>query len=105
MLQNTAKTVGSGLLEVFATPAMIALMEKTASDSVAPHLEEGEGTVGVRLDVVHTAATPIGMTDIKYSGEMQTFGISVMMKTPLTIAIITYKTLPMLPMIGPIILA
>ena len=62
VLQNTAKTVGSGLLEVFATPAMIALMEKTASDSVAPYLEEGEGTVGVRLDVVHTAATPIGMT-------------------------------------------
>ncbi len=59
---NSAKTMGSGTLDVFATPAMIALMEKTAWMSVAPHLEEGQGTVGTRLDIRHDAPTPLGMT-------------------------------------------
>ena len=42
--ENTAKVMGSGALDVFATPAMIALMEKTAWESVQPYLEEGSGT-------------------------------------------------------------
>lgn len=58
---NTAKTVGSGTLDVFATPAMIALMEKTAWKSVAGYLEEGCGTVGISLNVTHDAPTPLGM--------------------------------------------
>lgn len=57
----SAKTMGSGTLEVFATPAMIALMEKTAWKSVQDHLEEGQGTVGIALNVKHVAATPLGM--------------------------------------------
>lgn len=60
--ENTATAVGSGVLEVFATPMMIALMEKTACNSVAPYLEEGSGTVGTELNIKHVAATPIGMT-------------------------------------------
>ena len=59
--ENTAVAVGSGMLEVFATPMMIALMEKTACESVAPYLEEGSGTVGTELNVKHVAATPIGV--------------------------------------------
>lgn len=59
---NSAKTMGSGTLDVFATPAMIALMEQTAWESVAPHLEKGQGTVGIHLDVSHDAPTPFGMT-------------------------------------------
>ncbi|MEY8369030.1 thioesterase family protein [Anaerovoracaceae bacterium 42-11] len=59
---NTALAMGSGTLEVFATPSMIALMEKTAWKSVAPYLEEGEGTVGTQLDVAHLSATPLDMT-------------------------------------------
>ena len=59
--ENTAKTMGSGTLDVFATPAMIALMEKTAWKSVAPYLEEGCGTVGTLLNVTHDAPTPLGM--------------------------------------------
>ena len=59
--ENTAAAVGSGMLEVFATPMMIALMQKTACESVAPYLEEGSGTVGTELNVKHVAATPIGM--------------------------------------------
>ena len=59
---NSAKTMRSGTLDVFATPAMIALMEKTAWTSVAPYLEPGEGTVGIHLDISHDAPTPLGMT-------------------------------------------
>lgn len=58
---KTAAAMGSGTLLVFATPAMIALMENTAYQSVAAALEEGQGTVGTRMDVRHVAATPIGM--------------------------------------------
>lgn len=59
--ENTAKAMGSGELMVFATPAMIALMEQTAYESVASELEEGSGTVGTALNVKHVAATPVGM--------------------------------------------
>ena len=58
---NTAKAICSGELDVFATPSMIGLMEKTAKESVAPYLEEGQGTVGTLVNVTHDAATPIGM--------------------------------------------
>ncbi|MBE6754682.1 MAG: thioesterase [Ruminococcaceae bacterium] len=59
--ENTAAAMGSGTLDVFATPAMIALMEKTAAESVQPLLEEGQTTVGTAVDIRHTAATPLGM--------------------------------------------
>ena len=59
--ENTAKAVGSGGLEVFATPALIALAEKTAFQSVAEHLEEGQSSVGTHIDIKHIAATPVGM--------------------------------------------
>ena len=58
---NSAKTMGSGTLDVFATPAMTALVEKTAWKSVAPYLEEGMGTVGTLLQITHDAPTPLGM--------------------------------------------
>lgn len=58
---NTASAMGSGLVPVFATPCMIALMEHAAVNATAPHLSEGEGTVGTYLDVSHDSATPIGM--------------------------------------------
>lgn len=57
----TARVMGSGTLDVFATPAMIALVEETAWRSVAPYLEDGCATVGTRLDVAHIAPTPVGM--------------------------------------------
>ena len=58
---NTAKFVGSGSLDVFATPNMIGLMEQAAQMSVADYLEEGQGTVGTKIEVSHDAATPLGM--------------------------------------------
>ena len=59
---NTAKTMGSGTLEVFATPALVALAEKTCWMSVADALGEGNGSVGTKLELEHTAPTPVGMT-------------------------------------------
>ena len=54
---NTAKTMGSGTLEVFATPALEALAEKTCWMSVADALGEGNGSVGTKLELEHTAPT------------------------------------------------
>ena len=51
---------GSGGLPVYATPAMIALMENTAWASVEPCMEEGRSTVGTKLDVSHLSASPVG---------------------------------------------
>lgn len=59
--RNTAKAMGSGTLDVFATPALIALMEETCWTSVAGQLEPGSGTVGTLLEIKHTAPTPVGM--------------------------------------------
>jgi len=59
---NTAAALGSGELNVFATPALAALAEKACWQSVAPELEPGTGTVGVRLELDHLAPTPVGGT-------------------------------------------
>ena len=56
-----ADKIGSGLVKVYATPMMIALMEQTCNESVTPLLEPGQGTVGTHINVSHCAATPVGM--------------------------------------------
>ncbi len=58
---HTASHLGSGGVEVLATPVMIALMEEAARTLVDQRLEPGQMTVGVNLHVSHLAATPIGM--------------------------------------------
>ncbi len=57
----TASHLGSGTLAVLATPSMIALMEGTSHQAVAPFLAPGQSTVGVLVNVRHLAATPLGM--------------------------------------------
>lgn len=59
--EMSAARVGSGLVDVLATPMMISLVERTCNESVLSHLDEGQGTVGTLVNVTHTAATPIGM--------------------------------------------
>lgn len=59
---NTAKAVGSGSLDVFATPSLAALAEKTACMLLEGTLEEGTTTVGTVLNIKHLAPTPIGAT-------------------------------------------
>lgn len=58
--EMSAARVGSGLVEVFATPMLVALVEQTCYESVLPYLEEGQGTVGTLVNISHTSATPIG---------------------------------------------
>jgi RimJ/RimL family protein N-acetyltransferase/predicted thioesterase len=57
---NTAKTVGSGSLDVYSTPMMIALMERAACDCLADALTDGQTSVGTQITVEHTAASPAG---------------------------------------------
>jgi predicted thioesterase len=57
--KDTANAYGSGLVEVFATPAMIALMEETALKSVEPFLTENQTTVGFEVNVRHFRAVGV----------------------------------------------
>lgn len=56
----TAASAGSGSLDVFATPFMIALMEKATCTAIEPFLENGETTVGTKICVSHDRASVIG---------------------------------------------
>lgn len=59
--EDTASEVGSGSLLVYATPCMAALMEGAACEAIEAGLAEDETTVGIALNLKHTAATPVGM--------------------------------------------
>lgn len=59
--ENTAKTMQSGSLLVFATPALAAAMEAASVACIGDALEPGSTTVGTALNLQHTAATPLGM--------------------------------------------
>ncbi len=58
--KDTAVAHGSGQLEVFATPAMIGMMEMAARDCVSPYLEKTQSTVGTKINIEHIAATAVG---------------------------------------------
>lgn len=64
---NTAIAHGSGNVPVFATPAMIALMENAAMSSVQPYVPDGHTTVGTKISSAHSAATPVGLEVIAKS--------------------------------------
>ena len=58
---NTAKTVGSGSMDVYATPAMACLMERASAELAQAHLPEGKTSVGISLQIEHKMPTPVGM--------------------------------------------
>jgi predicted thioesterase len=57
----SAAHLGSGNVHVLSTPSLILLMEKATVSAVDPHLPPDQVSVGVRVDVSHLAATPLGM--------------------------------------------
>ncbi len=59
--EHTAPFVGSGRIAVLATPVMINLIEAAALAAVEHLLPAGHQSLGIRLDVSHTAATPVGL--------------------------------------------
>ena len=59
-LERVASHLGSGSLQVYATPAMVAFVEQTCRKLVEPHLPEGMTTVGIAITVRHSAPTPLG---------------------------------------------
>ena len=59
--ENTALKFGSGSVKVFATPAMIGLMEAACINCVDNYLPKGYASVGTKVDIRHLAATPVGM--------------------------------------------
>jgi predicted thioesterase len=58
---ETAAFLGSGSMLVYATPALVALMENAAVHALEGHLPSGHTTVGGQIDLRHLAATPVGM--------------------------------------------
>ncbi len=80
--EHAASFLGSGFLDVFATPAMVALMENTAS-KVIDDLQEGFTTVGIEINVRHLKASRIGETVscaatlVKQDGRIYEFDIEV----------------------------
>lgn len=59
--EHTAEHFGSGRAPVLATPMMVALMEAAAVDCIERHLPEGQESLGIKIDVEHIAATPLGL--------------------------------------------
>jgi fluoroacetyl-CoA thioesterase len=60
-VDNTADAMGAGGVRVFATPAMIGLMENACFAAVQPLLPAGKTSVGIAVNIEHLAATPMGM--------------------------------------------
>lgn len=59
--RDTAAHVGSGKIGVLATPILVTLLESAALQAVERLMPPGQQTVGTRLELSHTAATPVGM--------------------------------------------
>jgi len=67
--KELAVNVGSGSLEVFATPVMVMLMEKSTCKCVADYMENDETTVGTEMNVKHLSASPVD-SEIRAEAEL-----------------------------------
>ena len=80
----TAEAAGSGGMRVFGTPYLIAMMENAAFLLMQRSLPEGKSSVGTKVDIVHTAPTPLGMevavtaevTAVSANGKMVDFKVT-----------------------------
>lgn len=80
----TAEAAGSGGMTVFGTPYPVAMMENAAYRLMQQEMPEGKGSVGTKVDIVHTAPTPLGMevtvraevTAVSPNGKMVDFRVT-----------------------------
>ena len=79
---KTAAACGSGSLPVFGTPFLLALMEEATCNSLEGRLEDGRSSVGVSMEVQHSAASPVGIKVwaeselTKIDGKLLTFTVT-----------------------------
>lgn len=67
---DTARAVGGETLPpVLSTPRLVSLMESTAHQALLPHLQAGQGSVGMVVNIRHMAATPVGM-EVRFRAEL-----------------------------------
>lgn len=67
--EDSAQKFYPHLPDVFATPMLAGLMERTSAELINMHLQPGEQSVGISMDLKHTAATPLGM-DVRVKTEI-----------------------------------
>lgn len=82
--EDTAARYGSGFLEVFATPALVAFLEHTSLMAVQDYLEPGFSTVGTKVNVTHLKPTPIGKKVECTATLIETEGNSLHFKVEIT---------------------
>src|SRR5271157_3453243 len=75
--EHTAPFVGSGRIAVLATPVMINLIEAAALAAIEHLLPSGHQSLGIQLDVTHTAATPVGLRVIATAEVSQVQGRTI----------------------------
>lgn len=81
--EKSASSIGSGALEVYSTPSMIAFMEKASFMCVQQYLNEDESTVGGLVNIKHLKPTALGekvicksvITEVK--GKKITFKVEI----------------------------
>src|SRR5215510_11992552 len=78
--EHSAENFGNPGVPVFATPAIVWLLDSLAHQCLNPTLEEGQGTLGTRIEIEHLAATPIGMKVTGRAEVVQVKGKRVLVK-------------------------
>ena len=71
---NTAEMFGNAGAKVYATPMLVALMEQAAIAAIRPLLSPGEGSVGIKVEMSHLAATPVGMQVVAHAKLVEVAG-------------------------------
>jgi predicted thioesterase len=61
-MKHAVEFAGDGMPAVVSTPNIVGFLERTARQTIAPHLDAGERSVGIELDIRHLAPTPVGQT-------------------------------------------
>ena len=61
-MKHAVEFAGDGMPAVVSTPNIVGFLERTARQTIAPHLDADERSVGIEIDIRHLAPTPVGQT-------------------------------------------